>query len=155
MSERLDSAEQAAREHLLARLEMAQAAGGIGIHDYSIVHDRIEWDVAVKPRGCACARRKRQAHSNSWRIHRHHAPYFTAFVASFERRIGALVAAQRLLTDRDWRSADIGDIARSVLAPFNDRGETRITLNGPALQMEGSDVVSAALALHKLLLITL
>ena len=36
------------RELLLARLELAQAAGGIGIHDYDIVNDRIEWDARTR-----------------------------------------------------------------------------------------------------------
>jgi PAS domain S-box-containing protein len=36
------------RERLLARLELAQAAGGIGIHDYDIVNDRIEWDARTR-----------------------------------------------------------------------------------------------------------
>lgn len=42
------SAEDDVRERLLRRLEIAQAAAGIGIHDYDIENDQIEWDSRVR-----------------------------------------------------------------------------------------------------------
>lgn len=48
MSEESSPAAVEERERLLARLELAQAAGRIGIHDYDIVHDRIEWDARTR-----------------------------------------------------------------------------------------------------------
>ena len=36
------------REQLLAWLEIAQATGGIGVHNYDIVNKQIEWDARTR-----------------------------------------------------------------------------------------------------------
>ena len=69
---------------------------------------------------------------------------------AYEQRMGALGAAQRLLTDGDWRSADLSDVVRAVLAPFDDATEARIELVGPTLDVDGGHVTTVALALHEL-----
>lgn len=69
---------------------------------------------------------------------------------AFESRIGALAAAQQLLIEGDWRSAELGDVVRAVLQPFNDTSERRIRFDGPAMHIQGSELTTVALALHEL-----
>ena len=69
---------------------------------------------------------------------------------TFDKRIAALVAAQQLLISGDWRSADMEKVVRTVLQPFTDSDQPRISLSGPTMQIEGSQVTTVGLALHEL-----
>jgi PAS domain S-box-containing protein len=69
---------------------------------------------------------------------------------AFDSRLRALAAAQQLLTMGDWRSAGLEDVARTVLQPFNDQDEQRITFSGPAIHIEGGELATVALVLHEL-----
>lgn len=69
---------------------------------------------------------------------------------TFDKRITALVAAQQLLISGDWRSADMEKVVRTVLQPFTDSAQPRISLSGPQMQIEGSQVTTVGLALHEL-----
>ncbi len=69
---------------------------------------------------------------------------------AFESRVGALAAAQQLLTEGDWRTAALVDVVRTVVQPFNDGDEHRISFGGPAIVIEGAEVATVALALHEL-----
>ena len=70
--------------------------------------------------------------------------------AAFDSRLGALSAAQHLLTTGDWRSAELKDVVRMVLQPFNDGDERRISFAGPTMRIEGGALATVALALHEL-----
>ena len=70
--------------------------------------------------------------------------------AAFDSRIAALARAQKLLTAGDWRSAELKEIARSVLKPFNAGGEHRISLTGPTMSIAGGELATVALVLHEL-----
>lgn len=69
---------------------------------------------------------------------------------AFDSRMSALAAAQQLLTKGDWRSAELRDVVRTVLKPFNDGDERRIRFTGPAIHIQGGELAAVALALHEL-----
>lgn len=70
--------------------------------------------------------------------------------AAFNSRLAALAAAQQLLTKGDWRTAELNDVARAVLQPFNDKDEQRIRFSGPTIEIEGGALATVALVLHEL-----
>jgi PAS domain S-box-containing protein len=68
----------------------------------------------------------------------------------FEDRLAALSHGQRLLTEKQWQSADLADIARQVFEPFATDDHSNIRIDGPSIAIEGSQVASIALVLHEL-----
>lgn len=70
--------------------------------------------------------------------------------ATFDSRMHALAASQTLLTTGDWRSAELKEVVRAVVQPFNDGDERRISFTGPAMSIEGGELATVALALHEL-----
>jgi two-component sensor histidine kinase len=62
----------------------------------------------------------------------------------------AMSTAHTILSRGEWQRADLGELARSVLAPFADAQSTRLELTGPAIELTPKAVVSLGLVLHEL-----
>ena len=69
---------------------------------------------------------------------------------AFDGRLMALASAHNLLTDQRWERAPLAALVAEVLAPY--RGETaeRVTLAGPAVDLDPQTAVAIAMALHEL-----
>jgi PAS domain S-box-containing protein len=70
------------------------------------------------------------------------------FEEIFSGRIQSMAVAQDLLTEREWRDAEISDLARRQLAPHIDAG--RITIDGPSFTLPSECAVPLGLLLHEL-----
>jgi len=68
---------------------------------------------------------------------------------SFEGRLAALAAAHDVLNRQNWVGGSIGQIIAVAVAP-HDPGDGRMTLAGPAVQLEPKTAVALALAMHEL-----
>ncbi len=64
----------------------------------------------------------------------------------FEARLAALSRAHNLLTDADWKAADLRDIVLDQLA----QAGARVQATGPSVLLAPQTAVSLALALHEL-----
>ncbi len=68
---------------------------------------------------------------------------------AIDHRLSALARAHDLLSRESWRSADIGDIARSALS-FRCGDDTRFTIEGPPVRLTPKIALAFAIALHEL-----
>lgn len=68
-------------------------------------------------------------------------------VAAFGKRLGALAAANDVLTRDNWSKAELGDIARGALTTF---GEERFVLDGPDVTIGPRATLALTLMLHEL-----
>lgn len=68
-------------------------------------------------------------------------------VAAFGKRLGALAAANDVLTRDSWSSATVGDVARSALTTF---GEDRFEIDGPDVEVGPRATLALTLMLHEL-----
>ena len=57
------------------------------------------------------------------------------FSEAFSGRLHSLSAAQDVLTDNDWRGAELGDLARHQLAAYVVEGDSRIDITGPPVYL--------------------
>jgi PAS domain S-box-containing protein len=78
------------------------------------------------------------------------APNTQQYVRSLTQRVQALAASQDLLVRSDWRGAAMRDLAEAQLAQHQDLIGTRITLDGPDIDLLPSAVQSIGMALHEL-----
>ena len=69
--------------------------------------------------------------------------------AAFEGRLFALAAAHNLLTQSNWESAAVNDIARDSLQP-DDANAGRVHLAGPRVLLTPRAALAVAMALHEL-----
>jgi two-component sensor histidine kinase len=69
--------------------------------------------------------------------------------ASFTSRLQALADAHDILTANSWEAADLADILRRTLRPFQD-GADRFVLSGPPLRLQPAAALSLGLAVHEL-----
>ncbi len=83
--------------------------------------------------------------SIAWQTFRHATDTQSAS-DSFEKRLTALSRAHGLLTNADWSSADLRDIASGQLGEIGPRAR----LDGPTVLLPPQVAVSVALALHEL-----
>lgn len=67
--------------------------------------------------------------------------------ASIEARLIALSKAHNLLSDQTWTNADLREIARQELRPFDDR---RVMLKGGRVDVRPQTAIMLALVLHEL-----
>ncbi|MDP8916977.1 MAG: PAS domain-containing protein [Pseudomonadota bacterium] len=67
---------------------------------------------------------------------------------SFTARLIALSRAHDLLTAKSWEGADLAEVVRAAVEPFD--GEGRFDLEGPAVRLSPKAALSLALALHEL-----
>src|ERR1700754_2512506 len=72
--------------------------------------------------------------------------------SAFEARIVALSDAHTILTEANWESAGLRDIADRALAAFRDGqpGPDRIRFDGPDVQLRPQAALALAMALHEL-----
>lgn len=68
---------------------------------------------------------------------------------AFEGRIAALAAAHNLLTQANWESAPLGQIAREALS-VQVAGAGRVSMTGPRIMLPPKEALAIAMALHEL-----
>jgi two-component sensor histidine kinase len=72
------------------------------------------------------------------------------FAEHFSDRLAGLAASHDLLVRSEWMGVDLCDLVRSQLAHFADLIGTRITIDGPPVQLMPSAAQSIGMALHEL-----
>ena len=73
------------------------------------------------------------------------------FMSRFSERLVAMSAAQDLLVGgNNWKTVDLGQLARSQLAHFKDLIGTRIRLGGPRLMVTAEAARDIGMAFHEL-----
>ncbi len=73
-----------------------------------------------------------------------------AFAENFKGRLHSMAAAQDILTNSDWHSADLEALARGQLAAYSTPGSARIKFSGPKVLLPSDLAVPVALVLHEL-----
>jgi two-component sensor histidine kinase len=68
----------------------------------------------------------------------------------FDARIAAMGRANELLSEANWRNAEMHDIVRHALEPFQASGKERVNASGPAVQLAPHCAVMMAMMLHEL-----
>ncbi|HWX46969.1 MAG TPA: HWE histidine kinase domain-containing protein [Roseomonas sp.] len=71
-----------------------------------------------------------------------------AFAAAISSRLSAMARAHDLLTDQQWRRADITAVVRAALAPWLADG--RLSLSGPPVSLRPQHILPISMALHEL-----
>jgi len=74
-------------------------------------------------------------------------PEPVAFTDAFESRLMALSATHDLLTERNWKGADLRDLLLSEFRPF---GAGRYDLSGPGAALSPGEAVALGLVFHEL-----
>lgn len=69
---------------------------------------------------------------------------------AFVERLMALSAAHNLLNEVHWDRAELGDVARTVTAPYDEPPGTRFRIEGPPVPMTATHALAFALALQEL-----
>ncbi len=72
------------------------------------------------------------------------------FYRSFSDRIVSLSQTHNLLTEDYWQTAQLGQMLRNELAPYDDGGLGRIVLEGPAVELSAYLAVPTGMAIHEL-----
>ena len=70
------------------------------------------------------------------------------FARAVEGRVAALARAHTLLSDNQWRSADLRTIIEAELADF--RGGASIFVSGPAVSLHAEAIQPLAMVMHEL-----
>lgn len=65
-------------------------------------------------------------------------------------RLLALSTAHNVLTRENWESADIADIAREAVRPYDDPPGARIAIDGPRSRVAPNVALAISMALHEL-----
>jgi len=65
-------------------------------------------------------------------------------------RLLALSTAHNVLTRENWESADIADIAREAVRPYDDPPGSRIAITGPRARLAPNVALAISMALHEL-----
>lgn len=65
-------------------------------------------------------------------------------------RLLALSTAHNVLTRENWESADIADIAREAVRPYDDPPGSRIEITGPRARLAPNVALAISMALHEL-----
>ena len=65
-------------------------------------------------------------------------------------RLLALSAAHNVLTRQNWESADIADIAREAVRPYDEPQGARIDIEGPTARLAPNVALAISMALHEL-----
>lgn len=68
----------------------------------------------------------------------------------FEGRIMAMGRANGLLSEDNWRNADMGDLVGSALEPFRAKDRERIHTSGPRMLVAPHSAVMISMMLHEL-----
>lgn len=78
------------------------------------------------------------------------APTIDHASSAIESRLIALSQVHNVLTVRSWSAVELYDIVRQALEPYRSRGENRIHLNGPLVQVPPRMALALAMALQEL-----
>jgi two-component sensor histidine kinase len=69
---------------------------------------------------------------------------------AIEGRIKALAEVHALFVQSRWAGAELSSIAKQELAPYFQKGEPRVQIDGPALVLEPKTAQTIAVVLHEL-----
>ncbi len=72
------------------------------------------------------------------------------FKEAFEGRLLALSKTHNLLTLKSWREADLREIVEQELAPYRKAGDTRVSIEGPRVNMPARYAINLGLVVHEL-----
>jgi two-component sensor histidine kinase len=67
-------------------------------------------------------------------------------VPKYEARVLALANAHRLITEGGWKSTSLGELLRTLLAPYLDR----VTFSGPEVMLDPDPTFALSMSLHEL-----
>ncbi|WP_445502504.1 sensor histidine kinase [Microvirga sp. G4-2] len=70
--------------------------------------------------------------------------------SAIESRLIALSQVHNVLTDRSWADVGLHDIVAQAVAPYRSRGEDRIHVQGPPIQVPPRMALALAMALQEL-----
>ena len=79
-----------------------------------------------------------------------HAGSIDGFLKQFGARLQALAASHDLLIRESWYGASLGELVRSQLAVYIDRGEGQVAFEGPEVALKPEAAQNLGLALHEL-----
>jgi PAS domain S-box-containing protein len=72
------------------------------------------------------------------------------FLEKFNARLHALSASHDVLVQEQWQNASLADLARLQLAPYLDRLESQVSIEGPIVLLKPDAAQSLGFALHEL-----
>jgi two-component sensor histidine kinase len=75
---------------------------------------------------------------------------FDDFYVGFSRRLNAFAETHDLLVMGDWHGADIRDLIRTHLTPFQNVDNNSVVIEGPELKLNPKAAEQIGLALHEL-----
>jgi two-component sensor histidine kinase len=78
------------------------------------------------------------------------APTMDHASSAIESRLMALSQVHNVLTDRSWAHVALHDIVTQAVEPYRSRGENRIHVQGPRVQVPPRIALALAMALHEL-----
>lgn len=70
--------------------------------------------------------------------------------SAIESRLMALSQVHNVLTDRSWAHVALHDIVAQAMEPYRSRGESRIAVQGPAVEVPPRIALALAMALQEL-----
>ncbi len=79
-----------------------------------------------------------------------HAGSIESFLTQFGARLQALAASHDLLVRESWYGASLGELVRSQLAVYIERGGNQISFEGPEVALKPEAAQNLGLALHEL-----
>ena len=79
-----------------------------------------------------------------------HAGSIDGFLKQFGARLQALAASHDLLVRESWYGASLGELVRSQLADYIDRGQGQVAFEGPDVALKPEAAQNLGLALHEL-----
>ena len=79
-----------------------------------------------------------------------HAREPRAFLEGFSSRLQALGAAHSLLTDREWRDIELGELVNLEVMPFVKDEEHRVRVRGERVFLSPDQAVAIGLIIHEL-----
>src|SRR5918997_5660624 len=72
------------------------------------------------------------------------------FYQGFVGRIVSLARTHNLLTEDLWQKAALEELIQTELGPYEDEARTRITIEGPHLELPSEAAVPIGMAIHEL-----
>lgn len=72
------------------------------------------------------------------------------FAAKFSGRLHSLAAAQDILTDNNWKGAELGSLARHLLSSYVVNEDTRLAISGPEINLPPDYAVPFGLIFNEL-----
>jgi PAS domain S-box-containing protein len=79
-----------------------------------------------------------------------HTPGADGFLDRFAGRLQALACSHDLLVQQSWHGASLDELLRAQLAHYIERGNSQVSLEGPAVVLKPEAAQSLGLAFHEL-----